>query len=442
MKITRKTSYNTILAINERLRAQQQVPPPPLPPKNVSENQWTDSGIDSSVDYAKMRKHKSAMKISKSLSDPAYPCDVSFVGGVFCLKLFHHTINITSTSAEDQIQRLPLFAITMFQPNMLISQSAVDRTTQLSLFNFVLKFGVDKTPTLDNCDVADEFADTFFDTRQGDLDEYGVPPALFMYKEYITPAQEKNVVIHLRRPIQFNFSHKTFEKLLALSTIFNEFTTLRHSRNNQSDVPNCRQYARHSGLPESTPIVTSNKISIIQKNLFNANRVEISVADIEFNCSQSNVYHLKVGIRDIKAKVDIFDHPQKLMATVSADAFLVQMDRFIVLSPTSVSLSVSLVQENWKRMPMILFNLALECVGLSIGPTDITNALEIQQNFDKCWKSYQEQLKLIPLLHESADVVQDEAEQLLTKILTQIPTPKCSRSNVQTMDEFYQDDLR
>lgn len=374
------------------------------------------------------------------MSDPSYPCDVSFVGGVFCLKLYHHTINKIDSSPEDQLQRLPLFSITMFQPNMLISQSSVDKTTQLSVFNFVLKFGIDKSSMADNRD-ADEFSDTFFDTRQGDLDEYGVPPALFMYKEYITPAQEKNVDINLRRPMQFNFSHKTLEKLLALSTIFNEFTTLRHNRSAHS-VPLCGRPSSQHGLTESTPIVTSNKINIIQQYLFNANHVEMSIADIEFNCTQPSAYNLKVGIRDVKVKVDIFEHPQKLTATVSADDFLIQMDRFIVLSPTSVSFGVSLVQENWKRMPLILFNLALECVGVSIGPADITNILAIQRAFDACWQSYQKQLQLIPLLHGSNGIAPDQVDQLPAPSLTQIPTPKCSRTNVQTMDEFYQDDLR
>lgn len=385
------------------------------------------------------------------MSNISYPCDISFVGGIFSLKLYHHTIIIDKTvdnpQQQQQLQRLPLFSITMYQPNMLISQSVVDKTTQFSLFNLILKFGVDKNADnqQQNTTNSDEFADIFFSTKQGDLDEYGVPPALFMYKEYITPAQEKNVEVHLGRQIKFSFSHKTFEKCLALMTIFNEFTTLRHSHINNAAVPVRQNSLQH--YETCLPIPTSNKINMIQQNLFYANRIELTIADIEFNCNQSLVYDLKFGIRHIQSKLEIFDHPQKLVTTLSANNLTIQTDRLFVLSPTSITMAVSLTQENWKRMPLIVFNTNLECVDLSIGPENITNILNMQNRFLKCWNNYQEQLNAIPLLNDelnqSGAVDSEMSEKILAiESLTQIPTPKCSRSNVQSMDEFYQDDLR
>lgn len=305
---------------------------------------------------------------------------------------------------------------------MFVSQTVVDKTVQFSLFSLNITFGCNTTSDEPNeASNEKEFTDIFFDTRQGDLGKFGIPPDLLIYKEYITPANEKNLDLHIKRPMFIKFSHKTLEKLLALRNILDEFIA---GSNLKSDV-------------EPLPITTSNKIKIIQNSLYNANRINFSVDQMEIDCSKEYEYDFKFGFTQMDTKIDIVEHPQKLMLNFYLKNCSISTGNLMILSPLTMNVTLNLMKENWKRDPGIFCNLTSNCIDISISPEAILNAFKAKNAFLKCAEQYKCQQTFM----ESGIRYEVETEALQQSNSMPIIIPKATRFEEST-DEFYQDDLR
>lgn len=415
-----------------------------------SEHQLTDSGFES-LEYSKGRKVK-----AKSLSSVAashrssadaktIPFDMSFVCGIFSFKLYHFEVRFNfirqeirlitqflihpqhneesrtnnDSDTEPANKRRPLFSATLFQPNVLISQSVLEKTTQLSLFNLNFKLGSELS--MDK-DTLSEFDDVLFETRAGDLSLFGIPPPLIQFREHILSTGERNIDLHIKRPMLVRFSSRTLDKMLAIRKVLEQFTA-------------STDYQRQCIAP--VPITTSNKIKIIQNYVLGAHQMNLSVAQTDVDCSCPGEYSLKFGLTKFCGRMEFSDHPQRLSFRANVYSLVVNTGRFIMINPLTLDVTGSLTKENWKRTPLVALNVQSTCIDVSIGPENIVNLLRARDAFSEC------------LERANADLIADAErwlqrdEQLLgCEGVMHIPMPKGSKIRAVATEEHYQDDLR
>lgn len=271
-------------------------------------------------------------------------------------------------------------------------------------------------------DTLSEFDDVLFETRTGDLSLFGIPPPLIHFREHILASGEKNIDLHIKRPMLVRFSSRTLDKMMAIRKVLEQFTA-------------STDYQRQCIAP--VPITTSNKIKIIQNYVLGAQQMNLTVVQTDVDCSCPGQYSLKLGLSKFSGRMDFADHPQRLSFRVNVHSLVINTGRFIMINPLTLDVTGSLTKENWKRAPLVALNVQSTCIDVSIGPENIVNLMRARDAFSEC------------LDRANADLVDDaerwiqRGERLLgSESLIHIPMPKGSRERVAPVEEHYQDDLR
>lgn len=293
---------------------------------------------------------------------------------------------------------------------MLIAQSSLDKTIQLSLFDLSLKLGTDDLVS------EEKFNVTVFDTHKGNLNILGIPPSLIMYKEYTTPSGDKNLDIHIDRPMRLYLSPQILNRLLSVNSILEAYL-------GKSD-------------PQPCPLKSSsNKIQNIKSFLRDANRFNFSIAETDVDCSIPNEFSLKLYLSKMAVKLNIFDYPKRLTLEGYINSLVMSMDRFVIVNPLTINTICVLTQEQWKKTPLLICKISSPCVDVNVAPQNIVQALKAKDSFIACLDNYfsETQLRLSSM---TAHPVIDYSNLIPMKIPRHISTSSFSS------EEHYQDDLR
>ncbi|XP_037025669.1 vacuolar protein sorting-associated protein 13B isoform X2 [Bradysia coprophila] len=374
--------------------------------KNL-DNHLTDSGFESFERYSglKYKRIKSRASVIKTESK-FVPFEVSFVGGKFNLNVFQVKKCETSVDAH----RYPLFSITLFQPNMLIAQSSLDKTIQLSLFDLSFKLGSNDS------DAQDKFNITVFDTHKGNLNVLGIPPSLILYKEYTTPSGDKNLDIHIDRPMRLYLSPAILDQLLSVNLLL-------------------RVYVGQGEFQPGNVISSSTTIQNIKNGLRDASRFNFSIAETDLDCTVLNEFSLKLYLAKMAVKLNVFDYPKRLTLDGYVNSLVVSMDRFVIVNPLSVNVICVLTQEQWKKAPLVVCKISSPCIDVNIAPQNIVQTLKARNSFVACLEKYVAKTQLRPSTLTAHPLI-DYSNLVPIKIPRHIPS-----SNLSS-EEHYQDDLR
>ncbi|KAJ6640172.1 Vacuolar protein sorting-associated protein 13B [Pseudolycoriella hygida] len=366
----------------------------------------TDSGFESFERYSDLKYKKVKSRASVTKTEPKFvPFDVSFVGGKFNLNVF----KVKKSESRKEHQRHPLFSVTLFQPNMLIAQSALDKTIQLSLFDLSFKLGAD------DAESEETFPITVFDTHKGNLNVLGIPPSLFMYKEYTTPSGDKNLDIHIDRPMRIHLSPIILEQLLSVNSVLQTYI-------GQGSAQPCHLKS------------SANKIQNIKSSLRDANRFNFSIAETDFDCSIPNEFSLKFYLSKMAVKLNIFDYPKRLTLDGYINSLVISMDRFVIVNPLTINTICILTQEQWKKTPLLICKISSPCLECNIAPQNIVQALKAMDAFMACLE--RALANNMSASSVSAHPVIDYSN------LIQMRTPRLSSASNYSTEEHYQDDLR
>lgn len=293
---------------------------------------------------------------------------------------------------------------------MLIAQSSLDKTIQLSLFDLSFKLGSDDLASVEKFNV------TVFDTHKGNLNVLGIPPSLIMYKEYTTPSGDKNLDIHIDRPMRLFISPLILNQLLSVNAVLQKYI-------GQTDPQPC------------TLKSSSNKIQNIRSYLRDANRFNFSIAETDVDCSIPNEFSLKLYLSKMAVKLNIFDYPKRLTLDGYINSLVVSMDRFVIVNPLTINTICVLTQEQWKKTPLLICKISSPCVDINVAPQNIVQALKAKDSFVACLENYFGETQLA-----SSRVTAHPVIDYSNLIPIKIPTHTTS-SNFSS-EEHYQDDLR
>lgn len=294
---------------------------------------------------------------------------------------------------------------------MLIVQSSLDKTIQLSLFDLSFKLGSG------DLESEEKFNVTVFDTHKGNLNVLGIPPSLIMYKEYTTPSGDKNLDIHIDRPMRLYLSPKILEQLLSVNSIL-------------------QTYIGISETQPSTLTSSSNKIQNIKSHLRDANRFNFSIAETDLDCSIPNEFSLKLYFSKMAMKLNIFDYPKRLTLDGYINSLVVSMDRLVIVNPLTINTICILTQEQWKKTPLLICKISSPCVDINIAPQNIVQAFKAKDAFVACTENYfaKKELQLTSMMNTHPIIDYSN--------LIPMQTPRYISMSSFSSEEHYQDDLR
>lgn len=412
-RIQSTTTYEKMILYNEYSRRLK---------SDVQSTDNFDSGVESLGQFSFLKNSKNRMNakrlskisiISKSSEEQQkIPYEIWFIGGVFSVKIFHHGNN----EKTNEQTSLPLLAISISQPNMMISNTVFEKNIQMSIYDLNICLGTDYETSKEN---KNNFADVLFQTKRGDVNDMGISPSFFKAKFNQTSFKNNGLDVEFKKPMKFSLSHKTIEKMFALETIF-------ESLFKQEIVTVPEEILRPVGNRFSMKLIKGYFRGVDHLNLF--------IAQTTLECSLGNEYDVKVSFSKIKSSIEIFDRPEKIIFDLVIKAFMMNTGTFIILHPVSPQIKGTLIQENWQKNPLLSFTLSLNCLVIDIGPENINNFLKIQKAFVKCLKVYERKEKV------SIDLIKKPFENF--ENITLIPTPKYQRKSSTLTEEHYQDDLR
>lgn len=294
---------------------------------------------------------------------------------------------------------------------MLIAQSSLDKTIQLSLFDLSLKLGSDDSVS------SDKFNVTVFDTHKGNLNVLGIPPSLIMYKEYTTPGGDKNLDIHIDRPMRLYLSPQILDQLISINS-------------------ELRIYVGPDECQPGHVTSSSTTVQSLKSSLRDASRFNFSIAETDIDCSIPNEFSLKLYLSKMAVKLNIFDYPKRLTLDGYVNSLVVSMDRFVIVNPLSINVICVLAQEQWKKTPLLICKVSSPCVDINISPQNIVQTLKARDAFVACLEKYFAEMQPLPYSLSTQPVV-----DYSNLVPIRMPRHTSSSSNFSS-EEHYQDDLR
>lgn len=373
------------------------------------------------------------------------PYDMSFVGGIFNVKVYSRRAteyippesNVNHTPAATN----PLFSFTVFQPNVLVSQSVRQRTTQLSVFNLIVRLGASTSGTDDangNINGNGDFSDTLFSTLPGKPTQSGIPQPLLRLRKQMVESNV-DVDIQVNRANVLNISHQKCQQVMAIMQMFTADTQIQHTDSNR---------------PVPTHSLFGYKYKSIRATLFDADRIRVSLDATTIDCrwtppTNDTVaaafasYAATFGWSQVGATIGLCNRQQSVRLDATVHAIALHSDRANVLNPTTLSVSATLVKRPWKRQPICLLSLRAPCVDVCIGANSLLNLMRISDSMRSILGPANDTDRVV--------VPSNDAHLPIDVELLPISTPKVSgMAHAKSDDsecnevatEYYQDDLR
>lgn len=298
---------------------------------------------------------------------------------------------------------------------MISIQDSIEKTERFSLFNLTISLYEHETFEKKS----NEFGNTVFDTHHGELDDTGIPPTLFEWKQIQCRSTNfTKIQCNMRKPIQAQFTPNNVEKLLCLNERM-------HQIFNVKSTP----------ATDTRPIIQFNKIKEIRKLIGDANSIEFNLTKISINFMTSMDRLLSIALFKWTNKITVQSHPEQIMFATSTNSLVVNTQNFMLLNPTSLSIDFVLSQEKWNNRLLILANFTSNRIHLQINPYDFWTFAKIQLDFWSCLTRHEN-------FNEKTDTnTQTASQRICVDNLKAYNLPKHQNDN-QSNEEYFQDDLR
>lgn len=328
------------------------------------------------------------------------------------------------TDDNEQIQRAALLSLTLFQPNVLISQTNIEKTSQFSLFNANLKLGT-SSPKKDSLN---EFGDIIFCTNPGKANQFGIHQPLICLKEHFLASGDKEIEVTAKRPIIIQFNHQVIEKILMICQ-----TTECFNIDGSAKPPNI-------AIEKS-----AYKIRTLQKSFLGAKRVSVSIGSVDIlNECPFAKYSLRTSIDSAKLNIAFSERPQCLRFDGAVQSIMLRAGLGVVLHPLSLKAAGKLTNYSWSRIPVLEVDVRSGCLDICVGPDNLRNLDVAQKLFAASGEALVKGLTLGTTTNSVIGISGEEKMRETELVCIETPSTQNAAHNLSTDDdgEYYQDDLR
>ncbi|XP_030371450.1 vacuolar protein sorting-associated protein 13B isoform X2 [Scaptodrosophila lebanonensis] len=354
-----------------------------------------------------------------------YPQTVSFVAGIFVLKVY----DVIELPDIPQPILKPLILLTVSQPSFMTTQNLRESITQASIFNFNVHVACPGEPPPGTSDPHHkQFNEVIFDTLPGNTGSSGIPPPLLIIKSQLDRAQQLEVDVELRKPIVLRLCENSIKQLA--SDLIRIYSVL-----NESPCFSVRS---------ELPVVRTTPMRQLKLQCYDADRLHLAcdLVTIKFY-DKMHSYTCTAVCMDFSARVKFSSRPQKAAVKSALGTFYLQAGEKILLHPLLMRLSADLRSEPWCP-DQLLIGATLKLNLLHIDAS-ILNILELRQAYAGLTRirehvalEWQTFLQQRPMLGEPTNIVPGSV-LLYTPTFDRIVH---SKTSPEPKTEFYQDDLR
>lgn len=339
----------------------------------------------------------------------------SFVGGAFTVQLYkNQTIPATNE---------PLVSLHTMQPNFYCVQDSTETIERISLFNLTLK--VHNRKIWEQTSV--EFGDVICDTHQGELDETGIPPALFEFQRTIGRNENKNdikILCNVRKPIQIKLSPTSIDNLFAfketMEGVFYKDSTVNVQANER-------------------PIRHFNNIKDLRKLIGEPNSIEFNMTKISINLMTSMDRVVSFSLFKWCNKIGVRERINQITYTTAIDTLSINTQNSMLLNPTSIAFECTLSQEKWSKRLVIATNFTSNIIHLQINPNDFWTFAKVQLDF---WSCINRRFNSLDEDNNKTRNLNDKMYKIDAENLRPYELPRVKTSNSRANEEYFQDDLR
>lgn len=377
----------------------------------------SDSGINLAKKMIKVAQNNINVEpTQKPRTKHTLPRSVSFVAGIFSLKIF----NVIETQRPFKLR--PLVKVTISQPSYLYSKTMLTEVTQASVFDLNISLAKRYVDSVDPKDQV--FNESLFDTLPIILGT-GIPSSLLTIKAHQNRHGQMEVDVNLGKPILIRLCESTV--MPALSELLRVYTML-------SETP---YFAKRS----ERPVVSAPPLGLVKQLCFNADRLNLTSNQLTVKLyDEARSYECSGVCLDFNAILIARTNKVSIKATLGT--FYVQAGDKILLHPTIFRMSTDLLSESWCDQLIITSTLKLNMIHVD---ASITSALHLQkahksflyimENVNYTWQQYIE--NRVPF-----GVPLFDSRETLLKFMPNANQVVYSKMSQKRKVEFYQDDLR
>lgn len=311
----------------------------------------SDSGVFTTVE-----------KIKQNVEHKATPSTLTFVSGIFSIRVFQcRRVPISKDSAQIQEILDPLIAIKINQPSLILSKTFYEEIFQVCVFNIGINVGnlneeehrvstID--PTLDSA-ATNKFPLILIETRKATLDHSGIPAPLITFKRHTNKIKKVDLSLLIQKPIFITISQRIMKDLMAVTFIIAK--------------PFLQNVSESSPVTE-TPILRGSKIQLMKKLLLNADSINVKLTSISLKFVNKSLYNILLVATDLNSNCKFNEQQDKFITKISIGAFHIRSSGKMVLHPVNLKSNVELIQEQWQQMPLCIANVKFNVfqVGLKI----------------------------------------------------------------------------
>ncbi|XP_039493419.1 vacuolar protein sorting-associated protein 13B isoform X3 [Drosophila santomea] len=383
----------------------------------------SDSGIHLGSRMKGYPRSLVAEEINRSGRQPfvlSYPSSVSFVAGIFVLKIY----DVLQLEELERPVMKPLFLMTVSQPSFMSTKNFKAAVTQASIFN--VSISVARANAEGKMD-SERFNESVFDTLPGQLGSSGIPPPLLTIKTQYDRLHQKDVDVELRKPILLRICENTIKQLA--SDVIRIYTVLH-------ETP-CFNVRSQRPVPEGS------QLRQMKTNCYNADRFHFSSDRITAKFyDEERTYKCSFVWLDVSTRIKFSSRPQKSVIRSNIGSFYVQSGEKMLLHPLLMRLSVDLVSEPWSEELLVNATLKLNHLHIDAGVFSILQLQKAQHGMNRIReyadREWQQFLRSRPVLGTPKDVSPCD----LIKCTPSHESIDRLRRPLKSNAEFYQDDLR
>lgn len=344
-----------------------------------------DSGVES-ISYSN-RAHERKLwkkKISLGIGDDdgkSIPFEFIFTSSKFKLRF--------SSGSDDDV------LMVLDTPNVFVTQDRYEKSINLSLHDLFVMYGMDRV----------------FSTRDGASDSSGIKPSLIRMKFSQKTVKGTDCDVQIKRPISIEFSHEKLEKVLQFIELLAENSIMKRD-NKPLELPVNKK---------------ARKFDVIKSHLHDIRMINCSTNQVVVNV-KAHEYEFKFAVAELKGKIKAVDRPEKIETSCEIIHMTVLNRSKIILHPLTAQMKMKIVQEYWKKDPIMHVNVNSNFVRLDIGFDVVKDARVCSKLFEEVFRRRNQSSPVEPKCPFNSKL---------------IPLPPQVFSNqVHSSIEHFQDDLR
>ncbi|KAH8293565.1 hypothetical protein KR054_001628 [Drosophila jambulina] len=353
-----------------------------------------------------------------------YPRSVSFVAGIFVLKIYD-VLDLEDLEVLERPAMKPLLLILVSQPSFMSTQNLKASVTQASIFN--ININVATPSTGENNTELDQFNEPIFDTLPGQLSSSGIPPPLLTMRTQYDRLHQKEVDVELRKPILLRLC-ETRVKQLA-SDVIRIYTVLH-------ETP-C------FAVRSQRPVEEGSQLRQMKTNCYNADRMHLSSDRITIKFyDEDRSYKCSLVCLDFSTRVKFSARPQKAVIRSTLGSIYVQSGGKMLLHPLLMRLSVDLVSEPWCDELLINATFKLNFLHVDAGVLSILQLQKAQDGVNRIREYANEEWQQFLHRRPALGTPEEISPSDLIKCTPSHESIERFKRPLKSTAEFYQDDLR